>query len=218
MVKRVPAGLRLAMPTPEPRPRTPRTPKPPPTPTTPPTPPTSHAGAGGARRKSPAARRNRPAAPAEAFAQTRRAHASELAEDYAEIIAELIDTTGEARVVDIAKRVGVSHVTVIRTLARMQKSGLVTTRPYRSVFLTDEGRRVARDSKKRHEVVLEFLLALGVPAAAARADAEGIEHHVSPQTLAAFAGFTSRSGGAERAGGGAGSGAAGRRSGRGKAE
>lgn len=204
MVKRVPAGLRLAMPTPEPRPRPPRTPKARPTPLTPPThatPPTP-----------PAAPRSRPAAPAEAFAQTRRAHASELAEDYAEIIAELIDTTGEARVVDIAKRVGVSHVTVIRTLARMQKSGLVTTRPYRSVFLTDEGRRVASDSKKRHEVVLEFLLALGVPAAAARADAEGIEHHVSPQTLAAFARFTSRTGGAKGAGG------AGRRAGRAKAE
>ena len=124
------------------------------------------------------------------FAQTRKAHANELAEDYVEIIADLIDTTGEARVVDIAGRLGVSHVTVIRTLARLQKIGLVTTRPYRSIFLTDEGRKLAIQSRKRHEIVLNFLLALGVPAAAANTDAEGIEHHVSPPTLAAFERFT----------------------------
>jgi DtxR family manganese transport transcriptional regulator len=66
----------------------------------------------------------------------------------------------------------------------------VTTRPYRSIFLTEEGRRLAAQSRQRHEIVLNFLLALGVPAAAANADAEGIEHHVSPPTLAAFERFT----------------------------
>jgi DtxR family manganese transport transcriptional regulator len=125
-------------------------------------------------------------AQAASHARTRKAHASELAEDYVEIIAELIETTGEARVVDIAERLGVSHVTVIRTLARLQKSGLVTTRPYRSIFLTDDGRKLADHSRKRHDIVLKFLLSLGIPPAIAHADAEGIEHHVSPATLAAF--------------------------------
>lgn len=133
-----------------------------------------------------------PAAQAASHARTRKAHANELAEDYCEIIAELIDNEGEARVVDISQRLGVSHVTVIRTLARLQKLGLVTTRPYRSIFLTDAGRRLAQHSRERHEVVLRFLLALGIPAAIAQADAEGIEHHVSPQTLAAFAKFAAR--------------------------
>jgi DtxR family manganese transport transcriptional regulator len=144
------------------------------------------------RRKAATGLPTRPtrASHADGFAQTRKAHANELAEDYVEIIADLIDTTGEARVVDIAARLGVSHVTVIRTLARLQKIGLVTTRPYRSIFLTEEGRRLAAQSRQRHEIVLNFLLALGVPAAAANADAEGIEHHVSPPTLAAFERFT----------------------------
>ncbi|MCC6679249.1 MAG: manganese-binding transcriptional regulator MntR [Phycisphaerales bacterium] len=118
--------------------------------------------------------------------QTRRAHANETAEDYAEIIAELIDTSGEARVTDIARRIGVSHVTVIRTIARLQEKGWVTARPYRSIFLTEAGRRLAEKARKRHQIVLDFLLALGVGEAAARADAEGIEHHVSKETLAAF--------------------------------
>ncbi len=126
------------------------------------------------------------AAQAASHARTRKAHASELAEDYVEIVADLIASTGEARVVDIARRLGVSHVTVVRTLARLQRAGLVSTRPYRSIFLTGEGARLAEASRRRHEIVLAFLLWLGVPPAIAHTDAEGIEHHVSPQTLAAF--------------------------------
>lgn len=120
------------------------------------------------------------------FCHTRRARKAEIAEDYVELIADLIDTDGEARAVDIARRLGVSHATVIKTVARLQREGLVVTKPYRSVFLTEEGRRMAQWSRDRHELVVKFLLALGVSAEAAHADAEGMEHHVSPETLAAF--------------------------------
>ncbi|HEX8233527.1 MAG TPA: manganese-binding transcriptional regulator MntR [Caulobacteraceae bacterium] len=120
------------------------------------------------------------------FRLTRRARQSEVAEDYVELIGELIAATGEARVVDIARRLGVSHATVNKTLARLARDGLVLTRPYRAVFLTKEGRRIAEWSRERHEVVVRFLRAIGVGEAAACADAEGIEHHVSEETLAAF--------------------------------
>src|SRR5262245_709786 len=66
---------------------------------------------------------------AEEFRQTRRDHASEIAEDYAEAIADLADAIGEARVVDLAKRLGVTHVTVNRTIARLQRDGFVTSQP-----------------------------------------------------------------------------------------
>lgn len=144
----------------------------------------------------PRARPDRAGAPAAAEAThhrlTRRAHEHETAEDYAEAIADLIDQQGEARVVDLARRLGVTHVTVIRTLTRLQKSGFVTSRPYRSIFLTDTGRRTAERARRRHRVVYEFLRALGVPEAAARADAEGLEHHVGPETLRAFRAFIAR--------------------------
>jgi len=123
---------------------------------------------------------------AEDHRQTRRDHAVEIAEDYAEAIADLMDGAGEARVVDLAKRLGVTHVTVNRTIARLQRDGLVTSQPYRAIFLTDKGRRVATAAKQRHEVVVEFLKSLGVSERVARKDAEGMEHHVSPETLAAF--------------------------------
>ena len=142
----------------------------------------SHTPARGS--KTPAAR------PAElqasALRQTRREHSTETAEDYAEAIAELSATVGEARAVDLARRLGVSHVTVIRTVARLQRDGYVSTQPYRSIFLTDKGKRLAEASRRRHDIVVEFLRSLGVPEPMAQTDAEGIEHHVSPETLAAF--------------------------------
>lgn len=127
---------------------------------------------------------------AAALRHTRHEHAMETAQDYAEAIADLAAIHGEARAVDLARRLGVSHVTVVRTVARLQRDGYVSTRPYRSIFLTDKGLRIAEESRRRHEIVVAFLRALGVPDAIAQSDAEGIEHHVSPETLAAFKGYT----------------------------
>ncbi len=123
---------------------------------------------------------------AEGHAQTRRAHAAEVAEDYVEAITDLIEAVGEARVVDLAECLGVTHVTVVRTVARLQRDGLVTTRPYRSIFLTPEGQSLAGNVRRRHEIVLAFLRSLGISDSAARADTEGIEHHVSDETLLAL--------------------------------
>ncbi len=120
---------------------------------------------------------------------TREQHAQERAQDYVEVIADLIAACGEARATDLAKSLGVSHVTVIRTVERLQREGLVTTQPYRSIFLTDSGRKLAVNAKARHETVIAFLEALGVSSPVARADAEGIEHHVSSETLAVFERF-----------------------------
>jgi DtxR family transcriptional regulator, manganese transport regulator len=123
---------------------------------------------------------------AENLWQTRREHAVEIAEDYVEAIADLVAETGEARVVDLAKRLGVTHVTVNRTIVRLQKAGFVTSQPYRAIFLTAKGHDLAATCKSRHQTVVAFLRSLGIPERVAEMDAEGIEHHVSPDTLAAF--------------------------------
>lgn len=121
--------------------------------------------------------------------RTRQQHAQERAQDYVETIADLIASCGEARATDLAKSLGVTHVTVIRTVERLQREGWVTTQPYRSIFLTEAGRRLAAKAKARHQTVIAFLEALGVSPSVARADAEGIEHHVSPETLSVFESF-----------------------------
>ena len=126
---------------------------------------------------------------AEHHRHTRRAHLTELAEDYVELVSHLIATNGEARAVEIARRLGVTHVTVAKTISRLQRAGLVTTRPYRSIFLTEAGSQLAQEAHRRHQIVVRFLQAIGVREDIARADAEGIEHHVSRETLAAFERF-----------------------------
>ncbi len=128
----------------------------------------------------------------EGYSRTRRDHQSEQAEDYVELIAALIKERGEARAVDMARSLGVTHVTVTKTLGRLQKSGLIKTEPYRAVFLTSRGRNLAAKARSRHKIVLDFLLAVGVPASSATLDAEGIEHHVSPRTLGALKQLTEK--------------------------
>ncbi len=127
-----------------------------------------------------------PAQLAENFRRSRRDRALETAQDYVEAIADLTIAHSEARVVDLARRLGVTHVTVNRTLARLQKGGFVKTEPYRAIFLTDAGDKLAAECKRRHETVVSFLRSLGISGRTAELDAEGIEHHVSPETLAAF--------------------------------
>lgn len=123
---------------------------------------------------------------ADRFTTTRAAHRDETAEDYVEAIADLIDESGEARVRDLARIMGVSHVTVSRIVTRLQGEGYVSTKPYYPIELTRKGRSLAARAKKRHEVVLKFLLAIGVPKKQAQIDAEGIEHHVSSATIKAM--------------------------------
>ncbi len=123
------------------------------------------------------------------FRRTRNDHAKETAEDYVELIAALTEELGEARAVDLAERLGVSHVTVTKTVQRLQREGYLTAKPYRSIFLTELGQDVARQARERHELVLAFLLKLGVPEEVAEIDAEGIEHHVSTETLASIRRF-----------------------------
>ncbi len=124
------------------------------------------------------------------FIHTRTRHQAELAEDYVELIDDLIREKGEARAVDLAGRLGVSHVTVSKAVGRLKEMGLVTSEPYRSVFLTAAGAEMAAQARHRHEIVLSFLLALGVPDDVAALDAEGIEHHVSERTLEIMEAFT----------------------------
>lgn len=118
--------------------------------------------------------------------RVREAHAQEIAEDYVEAIAEVIADRGVCRVVDLTRRFGVSHVTVSRTVGRLVKQGLARTEPHQPIELTAKGRRLAESSRERHELVYRFLRAIGVAERVAAMDAEGIEHHVSPETLDRF--------------------------------
>jgi len=123
---------------------------------------------------------------AETFERVRQAHQMEATEDYVELIDDLIAGQGEARLVEVAERLGISQPSASKTLARLQRDGYITSEPYRSIFLTDKGKALADKSRARHDTVFRFLIAIGVSEEAAKHDSEGVEHHVSDETLAAF--------------------------------
>jgi len=129
---------------------------------------------------------------AEAFQKSREDRRTELMEDYVELIADLIEHSGEARQIEIAQRLGVTQPTVAKMLKRLVEENLITQRPYRGIFLTEAGRRLASATRRRHEIVEAFLCRLGIDPDTARNDAEGIEHHVSEKTLKAFERFLKR--------------------------
>jgi DtxR family manganese transport transcriptional regulator len=133
--------------------------------------------------------RRRPARPGRSFRKGRADHATETAQDYVEAVSDIVHRQGECRVKDLAEHMGVSHVTVSRIIARLLDEQYVETQPYRPIRLTARGERLAAESRRRHEIVFRFLLALGVPEVEAGPDAEGIEHHVGDVTLDRMAAF-----------------------------
>ncbi|MBX3367048.1 MAG: manganese-binding transcriptional regulator MntR [Phycisphaeraceae bacterium] len=138
------------------------------------------------RKSDPRAQAHNP----DRFKDTRAAHEDETAEDYVEAIADILRSRGEARVSDLSRMMGVSHVTVSRIVTRLVKKGLVQTAPYKPITLTPEGLLLAERARTRHDAVLAFLIAIGVPRSQAEVDAEGIEHHVSDATIKAMTRLT----------------------------
>ena len=113
------------------------------------------------------------------------------AEDYLERIHELIEAKGYARVVDIASSLKVRQASVTSMVQKLGRAGFVKYEKYRGLILTDKGREVARNIQSRHATLRRFFSLFGLDAETQRADIEGIEHHLSEETLAAFARFVS---------------------------
>ena len=118
-----------------------------------------------------------------AFSRTRADHAIEILEDYTEAIAQISKENGKCRVMDLARYFGVSHVSVIQVLQRLKTHHFIENSSHRPICLTEEGRALARECADRHSIVLKFLLKLGVSEKNALLDSEGIEHHISAETL-----------------------------------
>lgn len=122
--------------------------------------------------------------------RTRRDHAVETAQDYVEAIHEICSNGVRCRSRDLARRFEVSPVTVLKVLRRLERDGLVELEPYGPIRLTNAGSKLARECQRRHAAVYDFLIALGVSKKIAEIDAEGLEHHVSKETLRAMRRFT----------------------------
>ncbi len=112
---------------------------------------------------------------------------SQSAEDYLERIHELIEEKGYARVVDIASSLKVRQASVTSMVQKLGDLGFLKYEKYRGLILTEPGREVARRIKRRHETLARFFSLFGLNEDTQRKDIEGIEHHLSPETLATLA-------------------------------
>lgn len=119
------------------------------------------------------------------FRETRGKRVFEIAEDYTELISDLMESKGAVRTCDIAREMGISHVSVLKTLKRLERDGYLQ-KSTQGIELTPMGSEVSVFSKKKHLVLSQFLSLLGVPEQIAATDVEGIEHHISNTTLEAI--------------------------------
>jgi Mn-dependent DtxR family transcriptional regulator len=104
-------------------------------------------------------------------------------EDYLEQIHNLIEAKGYARVVDIAGNLGVSQASVTNMIQRLDAEGYVVYERYRGVTMTEAGRDIGRAIARRHEVLTRLLAGFGLDPKTVHEDVEGMEHHISRQTL-----------------------------------
>lgn len=105
-------------------------------------------------------------------------------EDYLEAIALLGEKNSIARVRDISRLLNVKSSSVNAALNTLSKSGLVAHEKYGYVELTQEGEELAHQVKKRHDMLLKFLIEiLKINPEIAKSDACKMEHSISPQTL-----------------------------------
>jgi len=104
-------------------------------------------------------------------------------EDYLEMVS-FLDDEGPVRVTDIASRLGVSKPSVLTALRALAGQGLIKHERYRTVLLTDEGRKQAALIRERHSMLTSFLCdVIGVSHEMADLDACKMEHHLSAETL-----------------------------------
>jgi Mn-dependent DtxR family transcriptional regulator len=108
---------------------------------------------------------------------------SQSAEDYLERIYELIEEKGYARVVDIASSLDVKQASVTSMVQKLGELGYLNYEKYRGLVLTDKGREVACQVQRRHGTLSRFFSLFGLDVETQKRDIEGIEHHLSLETL-----------------------------------
>jgi DtxR family Mn-dependent transcriptional regulator len=114
-------------------------------------------------------------------------------EEYIEVICSLEREEGEARPGRMAARMGLKPPSITEMLRKLEEEGLVIYRSYSGVHLTPAGLAIARNLTRRHEILAEFLISIGVTRNRAEKDACQIEHHISEESVERIEEFVRRS-------------------------
>lgn len=104
-------------------------------------------------------------------------------EDYIELIYKIIEEKSYARVSDIAERLNVLPSSVTKMVQKLDQDGYLIYERYRGLSLTEKGKQTGQQLLQRHQLLEDFLTLIGVDEENIYQDVEGIEHHISWQTL-----------------------------------
>ncbi len=104
-------------------------------------------------------------------------------EDYLEALDAIIERKGYAQVKDVSKILGVAPSSVTEMFQKLGEADYVNYKKYGGVTLTSKGKRVAKKTRKKHNILKEFLLNLGVNEKISDKDACRMEHIVTPETM-----------------------------------
>lgn len=100
-------------------------------------------------------------------------------EDHIEQIYLLIVNKGYARVSDIAEALSVLPSSVTKMVQKLDKDGYLVYEKYRGLTLTPKGEKLGKRLVQRHDLLEQFLRIIGVDEERIYDDVEGIEHHLS---------------------------------------
>jgi Mn-dependent DtxR family transcriptional regulator len=100
-------------------------------------------------------------------------------EDYIEQIYILIEEKGYARVSDIAENLSVHPSSVTKMVQKLDQEKYLIYEKYRGLVLTPNGRKIGKRLVYRHELLEQMLRLIGVEEENIYRDVEGIEHHLS---------------------------------------
>ena len=104
-------------------------------------------------------------------------------EDYLEVIYELLKEKGYVKSKDISRVLNVKASTVTIMLKTLAEKKLINYEKYGGITLTEEGVKKAEEISRKHKIIIDFLLSLGIDEKQANLEAEGIEHIISDETL-----------------------------------
>lgn len=104
-------------------------------------------------------------------------------EDYLERIYKLIDEKGYARVSDIAEGLEVHPSSVTKMIQKLDKDNYLVYEKYRGLVLTSKGQKMGKRLVVRHQLLEDFLTVIGVSEENIYKDVEGIEHHLSSDSI-----------------------------------
>ncbi len=104
-------------------------------------------------------------------------------EDYVELLYDLEKVKSPVHTNDVASKLKINPASVTEVFRKLSEEGYINYEKYSGVSLTKKGKKIAINTKAKHNALKEFLELLGVDKKTAEKDACEMEHFLHPDTM-----------------------------------